>query len=82
MKENLDLNQRLQQKLDLEREIIQKLTQRSYDKLQKELEAITNTATNTIKKDMERQHLDWTSWGNPSVPLGQNHLIDRERDLR
>ena len=60
MKENLDLNQRLQQKLDLERQIIQQLTQRSYDKLRKELEAITNTATNTIKKDMERQNLVMT----------------------
>ena len=23
---------------------------------------------------LEGQHLDWTSWGNPSVPLGQRKI--------
>ena len=57
MQENLDLNSRLQQKLEQERQVIQELTQRSYQQLQNELKATTNTAINTIKKDMERQNL-------------------------
>ncbi len=57
MNENLDLNQRLQQKLDRERQLVRDLTQRSYGKLERELEAITSTAINTIKKDMQRQQL-------------------------
>ena len=61
MKENLDLNQRLQQKLDRERMLVQELTQKSYGKLERELEAITSTAISTIKQDMQRQQLILTS---------------------
>ncbi len=57
MNENLDLNQRLQQKLDRERLLVRDLTVRSYGKLERELEAITSTAIDTIKKDMQRQQL-------------------------
>ena len=57
MKENLDLNQRLQQKLDKERQVILELTQKSYLKLQNELKAITKAELSTIEKDMQRQQL-------------------------
>ena len=55
MKENLDLNQRLQQKLDQERQVILELTQKSYLKLQNELKAITKAELSTIEKDMKYQ---------------------------